>query len=71
MRVTRARSREVTAISSMRPGAKENIIFRINYFSNLQLKEFVKKKTNYAEVKKWAKSTNRRISNAIKLRIAN
>ena len=71
VRVTRAGSREITAINSTRSGAKENIIFRINYFSSLQLKEFVKKKTNYAEVKKWAKSTNRKISNAIKLRISN
>ena len=70
-RVTRARTREITAINSTRAGAKENIIFRINYFSTLQLKEFVKKKTDYAEVKKWAKDTNRKISNAIKLRITN
>ena len=68
VRVTRAKTREITAINSMKSGAKENIIFRLNYFSSLQLEEFVKTKPDYTEVKKWAKSTNLKINNQIKLR---
>ena len=70
IRVTRARTRETTAINYMKPGAKENIIFRLNYFSSLQLEDFVKKKANYADIKKWAKNTNKKISSAIKRRIS-
>ena len=70
VRVTRAKTRETSAINSMKPSARENIIFRLNYFSTMQLEEFVKKKADYAEVKKWAKITNRKISNAINRRIS-
>ena len=70
MRVTRAKTIEITAINSMKSGAKENIIFRLNYFSSMQLEEFIKKKADYAEVKKWAKRTNLTISNLIKRRIS-
>ena len=67
-RITRSKTKKITAVSSTNSGAKDNIIFRINYFATLDLEEFEKIKINYKEVRIWAKKTNRKISKTIKNR---